>query len=133
MPKRIRLALLSLCACAALAGPALARDFRDHDIHRFHEHDIRVWHGGGWHHDFHGGRLGWWWVVGPHWYFYNAPIYPYPDPYVPPVVIVQPPPATGVPHAQSWYYCDDPQGYYPYVNECRGPWRAVPTSPPGAQ
>jgi hypothetical protein len=24
--------------------------------------------------------MGWWWVIGPAWYLYPAPIYPYPDP-----------------------------------------------------
>jgi hypothetical protein len=32
-----------------------------------------------------------------------------------------------------WYYCDDPQGYYPYVKSCPGGWmKVVPdTVPPG--
>ncbi len=94
--------------------------WRDRDIHRFHEHDIGRWRSGAWHHGFHGGRNGWWWVVGGVWYFYPAPVYPYPDPYAPPVGA--PPP----PQPQTYYYCDDPPGYYPYVPECRTPWRAVP-------
>lgn len=28
----------------------------------------------------------------------------------------------------TWYYCDNPQGYYPYVQRC-GNWRAVPAQP----
>ena len=133
MMKQLRLAFFSMAACLALATPAFA-DWHGHDIHHFHEHDIRVWHGGHWHHVWHGGRIGWWWVVGPHWYFYPGPIYPYPDPYVPPVVVEQPPPPAPVlPHAQSWYHCDDPEGYYPYVSECRGPWHEVPATPAGAQ
>lgn len=114
----------------ALAMPALAQ-WHDHDIHRFHHRDVIIWRGGHWHHVWHGGRLGWWWVVGPSWYFYTAPVYPYPDPYVPQTVVVAPP--AGPPPAQSWYYCDDPQGYYPYVNTCRGAWRAVPATPPAPQ
>ena len=35
----------------------------------------------------HGGRGGWWWVVGDAWYYYPQPVYPYPDPYTPPVVV----------------------------------------------
>ena len=29
---------------------------------------------------------------------------------------------------QSWYYCSDPAGYYPYVAQCKGGWQAVPAS-----
>ena len=32
-----------------------------------------------------GSRFGWWRVVGGLWYWYPTPIYPYPDPYTPPV------------------------------------------------
>ncbi|HUZ71675.1 MAG TPA: hypothetical protein VMU87_01710 [Stellaceae bacterium] len=71
-----------------------------------------------------GGRLGWWWVVGPTWYFYPAPIYPYPypDPYVPPVVTAPP--------AATWYYCSNPAGYYPYVPQCPVPWQPVQAPAP---
>jgi hypothetical protein len=46
-----------------------------------------------------------------------------------------PPPAPAAPAAQAgqpgtWYYCDSPQGYYPYVPQCNVQWRAVPASPP---
>lgn len=96
------------------------------DIRRFREHDIGVWHGGHWFHGPHGGRRGWWWTVGGIWYFYPAPVYPYPDPYLPPLA-EGPPPAS----ADSWYYCNDPPGYYPYVAECRTQWQPVsPNAPP---
>ena len=29
-----------------------------------------------------------------------------------------------------WYYCDQTQGYYPYVKECPGGWRKVAPQPP---
>jgi hypothetical protein len=109
------------------------------DIHRFGEHDLRVWRGGSWRHGWHGGRLGWWWIAGGIWYFYPAPVYPYPDPYVPPVVAVSPQPVapqTVVPApaqpqqtAKLWYYCDSAKGYYPYVPSCSEGWRAVPAEP----
>jgi hypothetical protein len=36
---------------------------------------------------------------------------------------------TGQPTAsQSWYYCSDPAGYYPYVAQCNTGWQAVPAS-----
>lgn len=99
------------------------------------QRDVSRWHGGHWYHGRHDGRIGWWWIVGGvgalgAWYLYPAPIYPYPDPYAdqPPVVVVQPPPA-GAPQVQSWYHCDHPSGYYPYVQSCRDAWRPVPTTP----
>ncbi|WP_157679133.1 hypothetical protein [Methylovulum psychrotolerans] len=30
----------------------------------------------------------------------------------------------------SWYYCDDPQGYYPTVRECPDGWQRVPPTVP---
>ncbi len=99
---------------------ALAED-RDHwhgDMHRFHEHDADRWHGGRWYHAYHAGRVGWWWVVGNVWYWYPAPVYPYPDPYLPP--------GAPVAAAPTWYWCASPAGYYPYVAGCMVPWQAVP-------
>jgi hypothetical protein len=103
------------------------------DFHSFGHRDAEVWRGGGWRHDWHDGRFGWWWFVGGYWYLYPEPIYPYPT-YVPPAVVVQqaPPVPTGLPPSQFWYYCADPQGYYPYVASCNGAWQPVPATPPGA-
>jgi len=128
-----RVLLAASVLAVASGGAALAQDRdrdhwdRDRDIHRFHERDFDAWRGGRWFHADHGGRLGWWWVVGDQWYFYPAPVYPYPDPYVPPVLapaaaVPTPAPAPGT----TWYYCDNPAGYYPYVAQCTAPWRAVP-------
>lgn len=118
--------LTSAILVASLVVPTLAsgvfadEDWRHHDIHQFREHDLARWRAGAWHHGFHDGRSGWWWVVGGVWYFYPAPVYPYPDPYGPPGVV-------GV--GPSWYYCANPQGYYPYVPQCLVPWQAVPSEP----
>jgi hypothetical protein len=30
--------------------------------------------------------------------------------------------------SQTWYYCADPAGYYPYVTQCNAGWQAVPGS-----
>lgn len=126
-------AALLISACA-LAAPAIAedhdrghdrdrdhdgRDWHDRDIRRFHEHDIDVWRGGRWEHGRHEGREGWWWIVNGGWYWYPAPAYPYPDPYLPPVAAPPLPPTV-------YYWCDNPRGYYPYVPQCLAPWRAVP-------
>jgi hypothetical protein len=143
-----------------LAGPAFARDGR-------HDHGDRGWHGGGWHdhgwhdhghfhgrpfvdfdvgvwrhgywnHGWHDGRFGWWWAVGPgYWYYYDRPFYPYPEPYDTTVIVEPqepapaPPPTVVAPHEQYWYYCKDPKGYYPYVSACKDDWEQVPTTPPG--
>ncbi|MBI3420383.1 MAG: hypothetical protein HY053_09645 [Proteobacteria bacterium] len=94
---------------------------RDRDIREFHHRDFSSWRGGKWWHGHHNGRDGWWWAVGNLLYFYSHPIYPYPDPYAPQIVIESASYAPGY-----WYYCADPSGYYPYVDECYVPWRAVP-------
>jgi hypothetical protein len=134
---------------SALAAHGLAAEWRGHgeggwhgrevphwghgDIARFHERDLDRWHGGHWFHGKHFGRLGWWWVVGGAWYFYPAPVCPYPDPYVPPAVVMQAPSALPTPSTpQYWYYCPSAKGYYPYVVECPEGWRPVaPQTPPG--
>lgn len=90
------------------------------DISQFRQHDMRVWQGGHWRHQRHGGRLGWWWVVGGLWYYYPEPVYPYPDPFAPPLA--------GRPLAggRYWYYCQSAEQYYPYATACPEGWRPVP-------
>lgn len=109
----------------------------ERDIRHFDNHHLSIWRGGAWHHGTHEGRLGWWWVTAGIWYFYPFPIYPYPDPYLPPVVVVQPLPAPESvtppmqPPAQSWYYCETSRSYYPYVSSCPEGWKTVPATPRG--
>lgn len=122
------------------------------DIRHFDRYDRQHWRSGAWRHGMHGGSIGWWWVAGGVWYSYPKPIYPYPDPYIPPTIIyeqpappvvympapapiqVQPlqPPTTQPPVQQFWYYCEAANGYYPYVASCPGGWKTVPATPPGA-
>jgi hypothetical protein len=82
-------------------------------------------HGGGFHGDrFHGGRFDGdrfrgnrfffggsfgspWWGYYPDYGYYD-----YSQPY----------------SSQTWYYCSDPAGYYPYVTQCNTGWQAVPAS-----
>ncbi len=127
-------ALAVLMALSVMAGTSAA-DERDHrrgaergwhqrrhaEIHRFDHRDFRRWRAGRWHRGNHAGRIGWWWIVDGVWYYYPAAIYPYPDPYLPP--LVQAPPA-----AHFWYYCSDPPGYYPTVAQCRLAWQPVPAT-----
>ena len=64
--------------------------------------------GGHWYHGWHNGRYGWWlWGPGLAW-----TLYPHSEPYA----------------AQTWYYCSDPAGYYPYVTQCDTGWQSVPAS-----
>jgi hypothetical protein len=140
--------LVFLAALVALPLPAMAqhRDRGWHgDIRRFERHDLHQWRSGAWQHGHHDGRLGWWWVVGGMWYFYPQAVYPYPDPYTPPVVVieqttppavvVQPapsaPPAVAQQAPQYWYYCESSKTYYPYVPTCAEGWKTVPAKPAG--
>lgn len=74
------------------------------------------------------------------------PTYPYP-PYYPDttLVVTQPPvvyvergsaPAGSAPEysqptqaSGDWYYCHNPDGYYPYVKNCPAGWERVPSQP----
>lgn len=99
------------------------------------------WHGGGWHGGggHFRGRVG---VVigGPlYWPSYSYPSYPYypyyPGPYYSPPVVVTPAPQTYIEQGsdaadQYWYFCSNPQGYYPYVQTCPSGWRQVTPQPP---
>jgi hypothetical protein len=118
------------------------------------------WNGWGWwNHGWHGGWWGWGWpgwccnswhgssisfsfafpVVYPYYVYPYYPYYPYyaayppAYPVSPPAESTSPPPpaAAGPAPQQSWYYCNDPKGFYPYVQNCRTGWTAVPTAPPG--
>ncbi len=75
--------------------------------------------------------------------FYPHPFYPYPYyaypyyypptvvtvPSTPPVYIEQSKPVIREFPAGYWYYCADPEGYYPYVKECRAGWQPVAPAP----
>lgn len=127
--------LIAACFTTMSFAPAFADDHGWHhehddrgwhgDIHAFHEHDYDTWRGGRWFHGDHEGRFGWWWTVGDGWYSYPSPVYPYPDPYTPPVVILRSAPAPlGIPPTYV-YSCPNPAGYYPYVVRCFGAWERV--------
>jgi hypothetical protein len=79
--------------------------------------------------------------LGPYW----GPYYWEPYPYYPPPVVVTPPPVYVQPAPQVqptpqtpdqppaassfWYYCENPQGYYPYVQQCPDGWQPVAPTP----
>src|SRR5215470_7498312 len=103
-------------------------DFRG-DFHHHHHHNNFFFDFGFWD--------PWWWGWDPVQYWgYPYPYYypPYPAYYPPPsgAPAQAPAQATGAPPQQFWYYCDNPQGYYPYVQNCSSAWRQVaPTAPSG--
>lgn len=101
------------------------------DIRYFEYHDHGVWRKGHWRHSLHHGHMGWWWVVGPSWYSYSRPIYPYPDPYKPSVVVVEKTQkqAPQVITVLNWYYCEAAKEYYPYISTCPTGWKVVPATP----
>ncbi len=66
---------------------------------------------------------------GPYWEPYWDP---YRRPYAYPPVIAAPSAQVYVQLSPSWYACDNPQGYYPYVPQCPGGWRQVAPTPPEA-
>jgi hypothetical protein len=103
------------------------RPFIGARITRFSPRVRATWVRGRWWHGRHAGRFGWWWFAGGSWFFYPAPIYPYPD-YVSQTYYDEP----GADYGNYWYYCRDPRGYYPYVQHCNGPWEPVPTQPEAA-
>ncbi len=83
-----------------------------------------------------------WYGYGPVWW--GPPVWanPYPYPWVgaypyaysPPVAVEPAPPPAYIEPApqQVWYFCENPQGYYPYVSQCPGGWRqVVPQPAPG--
>ena len=80
-------------------------------------------------------------------FYFGAPLYPYPTyryrypyyfppaivtvPAPPPVYIQQtPPPVSQTNPAAYWYYCNNPEGYYPYIKECPNGWQKVEPMPP---
>ena len=98
-----------------------------------------AWHGGGWHGEgWHGGVGVWvgpgWW---PGWWGYpDYPYYPYYPYYTYPYYLA--PPAVAPPQSYEyiqpeepsyWYFCQDPNGYYPYVKRCPKGWLKVVPSP----
>jgi hypothetical protein len=44
------------------------------ELATFNERERAVWFGGHWRHEYHGGRLGYWWEVNGVWYFYDQPM-----------------------------------------------------------
>ena len=130
--------------------------YRYHDVHRFNHNELILWQGGRWNNTCFAGRCGWWWLSAGQWYFYTQPVYPYPlvvsgigypEPVVvaPAPVVIAPAPVVTVPAPvvvqpalkadpppKFWYYCDNPKGYFPQVQNCATQFRQV-GEPPAPQ
>src|SRR5215831_2620414 len=79
----------------------------------FHDRFAGVHHGFGVRHDRFIGGLGFGFYGYPYYGYYpDYGYYDYSQPYSP----------------QTWYYCSDPAGYYPYVTQCNTGWQTVPAS-----
>lgn len=123
-------------------------EFHHHDFIHFDARERGLWRTGRWLNTCFNGLCGWWWFAGGVWHFYDQPIYPYPpivsdrvyvEPVVvaPPPVVVASPPVVAVPQtppptplptpaaSQIRYYCEDPPGYFPAVQNCNGDFKPV--------
>ena len=151
MKKIGKILTAALLAVLLLAWASQSEASRGHGRYGY---GYRLYQGG--HHfksrHFYGHYRSVWW--GPRWYwrgsvvlrpwypYYYGPRYPYyygpwyPYYYAPPPFIAQDQPGIYVQPEQQpadyWYYCKDPQGYYPYVKKCPDGWmKVVPeVSPP---
>jgi len=101
--------------------------------HRSIQHHAGWGHGHGyyWAAGFYGAAWPWFYP----WYEgYAVPVFPYSfySETAAPVEYVEMNPAAPVSDASAnaWYYCQNPQGYYPYVKSCAGGWQRVPAQPP---
>jgi hypothetical protein len=100
-------------------------------------------HGGYGGHGGHGGGEGLGWLFLPAIFAAEILTLPFRYPYYaepPPVVVREQPPAyippqqPAAPVQHYWYYCQNPQGYYPNVRQCTHQWmRVVPTPPPAGE
>ncbi len=103
--------------------------FRSHDFSHFTLQERNSWQRGSWRHAWHNGHYGWWWFVDDFWFFYPQPIYPYPA-YIGADSYYDYYDRYGAP-SYYWYYCEDPRGYYPYIQRCNVPWQPVPPTVDG--
>jgi len=108
-------------------GVARGPEFHGRVFSSLRPEERQHWATGEWRHVWHTGALGWWWFLDDDWYFYSKPVYPYPT-YIAPLLSVQETPETP-PATPYWYYCANPQGYYPYVPACPIGWQTVPAVP----
>jgi hypothetical protein len=121
---------MAFCIVILSCGPAVARedqygfDELDTPHHRHHHNDFDDQDSGGYHHH-HADGSGW---------SGGAPHEPKRHAHrrgqlYPPIVASPIVPQYGLAPAASWYACDNPAGYYPYVGSCLTQWRQLPAQP----
>lgn len=113
---------LGLLAGALIGVEASASPGRGHGHGHHHGHHHHHRHHGGAHIGLSFGAPLYWHDYGRPWY--GAPYYRYDVlvPVQPPVYIER----NATPESRpTWYFCSNPQGYYPYVKQCSTDWRAV--------
>ena len=132
--KALAIAAALLCA-TALSQPKLAYagphggggggGFHGGGFGGFHGGGMGGFHGGGFHQGgFHGGGFHGDRFHDNRFFFGGAFAYPYWDYYSDYGDY-----GYGQPYnSQTWYYCSDPGGYYPYVTQCNTAWQTVPGS-----
>lgn len=104
-----------------------------YDRHRYPARVVPVHRGGG-SRSYRGTTLGI--SIGmPLYWHWPSPYYAYPPavvtvPAPPPVYIERGYEDSPAREAGYWYYCERPEGYYPYVKECSGGWMRVAPTPP---
>ena len=107
--------------------------------HKHSHFNLGISVGGGYYPGFYGSGF-----YGPGFYGYRS--YGYPDPFFsrpyyrhPPTVVVPVTPPVYIQQEQVrpvrqqtnyWHYCQNPEGYYPYVKNCPGGWLQVASQPP---
>jgi len=119
---------LTLAFMVISADIAWARGGHGHHRHRHFDFGISIggpglWYGPGFYGPgFYGG------YSSPFW---NTPYYRPPPPVVvpitPPVYIQQEQSRMALPPTGYWYYCLNPEGYYPDVRDCSNGW--IPVAP----
>lgn len=134
------LVMAGLLAVMALSATAQADPW--HGGHRHGGASVGIYVGPG----FYGPGPGWgpyyprayypspYWAAPPYPYYPPVVVTPAPVQVAPPVYIEQTPQQAqqaATPQAEngSWYYCKQPEGYYPYVKECPQGWQKVPAQP----
>lgn len=140
-----KVAWMAILAVALLLVVPLTSDagrYRGHGGKHYKAHH----YGRGGHHGVWRGHRGYWrprayWGPRPYWGFrfnwggpvvVGPPWYPYGYYSSPPVIVQKQPPVVVQPEQRSdnyWYYCQNPQGYYPYVKSCPGGWMKVVPQP----
>ncbi len=133
--------IMTVTSHSVLARGGYIGHGHSHSHGHSHGH-LDVFIGGG---GYYGGGFG---IGGPGYYggygyrdpFFYPPHYAFPPAYAYPPLVVTPatPPIyieqenvapTPPPQTNYWYYCNNPDGYYPYVKQCPGGWQQVAPQP----